>query len=397
MLIKNCYVLNEKEQFQKASIRIENDRIQEVVFYDDEFKGETLKQSKLYQDEFCKDENDCEEVLDAKGAYAIPGLIDTHIHGAIQHDFCDKDVQGLIAIASYLKDHGITAFCPTSMTLDKNLLKQIFETVNETLPDNCSEIVGIHMEGPFISKEKKGAQNDTFLRFPSVEMFHELSKACGHKIKIITLAPEVDHCDEFIQAIHKETNISVGHTTANYATASKAFSLGANRVTHIYNAMPAFTHREPGVVGAAFDHKEVYVELIADGIHVHPSVIRSTFSMFGEDRVVLISDAMMATGMATGEYELGGQKVFMKDRKATLSDGTIAGSATNLMDCVRHCVSIGIPLETAVKAATKNAAKSIGIFDEMGSIDANKKANIVLLDKNLEIETVLMNGVKNSL
>lgn len=397
MLIKNCYVLNEKDHFQKASIRIWKDRIQEVVFHDDDFKDEILSQEDLIQEEIYQDDIDYEEVLDAKGAYAIPGLIDTHIHGAIQHDFCDKDIQGLIAIATYLKNHGITAFCPTSMTLDKNLLKQIFDTANVTLPVNCSEIVGIHMEGPFISKEKKGAQNDTYLHLPSVEMFHELSNACDHKIKIITLAPEVDHCDEFIQAIHKETNISVGHTTANYTTASKAFSLGANRVTHIYNAMPAFTHREPGVVGAAFDHKEVYVELIADGIHVHPSVIRSTFAMFGEDRVVLISDAMMATGMENGEYELGGQKVFMKDRKATLSDGTIAGSATNLMDCVRHCVSIGIPLETAVKAATKNAAKSIGIFDEMGSIDPNKKANIVLLNKNLEIKSVLMNGVINSL
>lgn len=387
MLITNCYVQNENDQFKKASIRIKKDRIEQVFFHEDKSQSEKLEQT----------EQESEEVIDAEGAYAIPGLIDTHIHGAIQHDFCDKDVQGLIAIASYLKNHGITAFCPTSMTLDKDLLKQIFETANQTLPDDCAEIVGIHMEGPFISKEKKGAQNDTFLRLPSIEMFHELSEACGHRIKVITLAPEVDGCDEFIQAVHKETNISIGHTNATYETASKAFSLGANRVTHLYNAMPAFTHRKPGVVGAAFDHKSAYVELIADGIHVHPSVIRSTFAMFGEDRVVLISDAMMATGMGNGEYELGGQKVFMKDQKATLKDGTIAGSATNLMDCVRTCVKNGIPLEIAVKAATKNAAKSIGIFDEMGSIDVNKKANIVLLDKNLEIQTVIMNGIKNSL
>lgn len=387
MIITNCYVINSNNQFSKASIQIEKDRIQQVFFHEDESSLKKYQQL----------EHSDEEVIDAKGAYAIPGLIDTHIHGAIQHDFCDKDIKGLIAIATYLKDHGITAFCPTSMTLDKDLLKQIFETANQTLPDNCSEIVGIHMEGPFISKEKKGAQNDKYLRVPSIEMFQELSEACGHKIKVITLAPEVESADEFIKAVHNETNISLGHTTADYEIASKAFSLGANRVTHLYNAMPAFTHRAPGVVGAAFDHKDVYVELIADGIHVHPSMIRSTFAMFGEDRVVLISDAMMATGMETGEYELGGQKVFMKDRKATLVDGTIAGSATNLMDCLRTCVKIGIPLETAVKAATKNAAKSIGILDEMGWIDVNKKANIVLLDENLEIQTIIMNGIKNSL
>lgn len=375
MIITNCYVLNKSTQFAKATLRIADNQIDEVIFSCEEFER-----------------NPQEELIDAKGAYAIPGLIDTHIHGAVHHDFCDNNTNGLIEIATYLKEQGITGFCPTSMTLDKDALKQIFETAKEHLPENCAEILGIHMEGPFLSHAKKGAQNGAYLQLPSIELFQELSAACDNKIKIITIAPEVKGSKEFIQAVSSLTNISLGHTTANYETAKEAYTLGANRATHLYNAMPAFTHRDPGVVGAAFDHKEVYVELIADGIHVHPSVIRSTFEMFGEDRVVLISDAMMATGMKAGEYELGGQKVFMQNRKAVLSDGTIAGSATNLMDCLRSCVNFGIPLERAVKAATENPAKSIGVFDKMGSIEKGKKANIVLLNQQLDIQRVIMNG-----
>lgn len=375
MIITNCYVLNNKKQFAKATIYIVDNRIKEVDFSCDKIK-----------------KNESEEIIDANGAYAIPGLIDTHIHGAVHHDFCNGDRNGLIKIATYLKKEGITAFCPTSMTLDIDSLKRIFETTKEPLPDYCSEILGIHIEGPFLSEAKKGAQNSSFLQLPSIELFQELSTASNNNIKIITLAPELDGSNKFIQEVSNITNISLGHTNANYEIADTAYRLGANRITHLYNAMPPFTHRNPGVIGAAFDHKEVYVELIADGIHVHPSVIRSTFEMFGEDRIILISDAMMATGMEAGEYELGGQKVYMKDRTALLSDGTIAGSATNLMDCLRSCVNFGIPLEVAVRAATENPAKSIGVFDEMGSVESGKRANIVLMNQNLEIIKVIMNG-----
>lgn len=395
MIILNGLVLNQQGEFQLADLWVKGDRIKQVNYERADIGSITKEQLVKYLESSKSEENDFllnEEIIDAKQSYVIPGLIDTHIHGAVGHDFCDQDVEGLSMIASHLKKNGITAFCPTSMTLEAGRLEKIFETANASLSEECAEVVGIHMEGPFLSKAKKGAQNEAYLRIPSIELFHKLSAASQHKVKIVTIAPEVEGAMEFIDCLKNEVSISIGHTTANYEIAQEAFSHGANRATHLYNAMAPFSHRDPGVVGAAFDATNAYVELICDGIHVHESVIRSTFQMFGEDSVVLISDAMMAMGMEAGEYELGGQKVYMKDKKAVLADGTIAGSATNLMDCLRNCVQFGIPLEKAVKAATQNPAKSIGIFDEMGSVEAGKKANLVILNHKLEIQRVVMNG-----
>ena len=275
------------------------------------------------------------------------------------------------------------------MTLKKDVLKEIFNTATTDLPKECANIVGIHMEGPFLSSAKKGAQDDKFIVNPEVTMFKELNEACNNMIKIITMAPECDGGLDFIKEMSKTVSISLGHTTANYDIAKKAFELGATRATHLFNAMPAFNHRDPSVVGAALDTENAFVELISDGIHIHPSMVRATFKMFGDDKVVLVSDGMMATGMQNGTYELGGQEVTMKDRKATLADGTIAGSATNLFDCMRKAVSFGISLESAVKSCTKTAAISIGVFDKMGSISVGKVANIVIMDKNLNIKSVI--------
>ncbi len=366
MIIKNGLVFNENCVFEKKDIYIENNIIVDSI-------------------EKVTDKTE----IDASGNYVIPGLIDTHIHGATGHDFCDKDAKGLISIAKYLKSNGITAFCPTSMTLKKELLKEIFNTATTDLPKDCANIVGIHMEGPFLSKEKKGAQDATFIVTPQVDMFKELNEACNGMIKIITMAPECDGGLEFIKEMSKTVSISLGHTTANYDMAKQAFDLGATRATHLFNAMPAFNHRDPSVVGAALDSENAFVELISDGIHIHPSMVRATFKMFTDDKVILISDAMMATGMENGSYELGGQKVTMKDKKATLADGTIAGSATNLFDCMRKAVSFGIPLESAIKACTKNPAVSINVFDKMGSISVGKLANLVILDKDLNIKNVI--------
>lgn len=366
MIIKNGLVFNENCTFEKKDIYIENGIIVSSL-----------------------DQVTDNEEIDANENYVIPGLIDTHIHGATGHDFCDKDVKGLISIAKYLKSQGITAFCPTSMTLKKDLLKEIFNTATADLPKDCANIVGIHMEGPFLSPEKKGAQDSKFIVNPEITLFKELNQACNNMIKIITMAPECEGGLEFIKEMSKTVSISIGHTTANYDIAKQAFDFGASRATHLFNAMPAFNHRDPAVVGAALDNENTFVELICDGIHIHPSVIRATFKMFGDDRVVLISDAMMATGMENGTYQLGGQKVTMKDKKAVLDDGTIAGSATNLFDCMRKAVSFGIPLESAIKACTKVPAISINIFDKMGSISPGKMANLVIMDKDLNIKQII--------
>ncbi|WP_243088681.1 N-acetylglucosamine-6-phosphate deacetylase [Roseburia sp. AF15-21] len=260
-----------------------------------------------------------EEILDAKGNYVIPGLVDVHIHGAKGHDFCDANTDALSEIAAYLHSCGVTSFCATSMTLPENQLMEIFETVSGVPDDgNHAYVAGIHMEGPFLSPAKNGAQKESYLCNPSIDVFRRLSEVFSGKIRLITIAPELPGADKFIEKIHDEVAISLGHSTASYEIASKAFAAGASHATHLFNAMPAFHHRDPGIVGAAADAPHTMVEIICDGIHIHPAVIRSVFRIFGDDRVILISDAMRATGMADGTYELGGQTVYKKGRFATL-------------------------------------------------------------------------------
>ena len=244
------------------------------------------------------------------------------------------------------------------------------------------------MEGPFIAPEKKGAQNGAYIQAPSAETFRACQQASGGLIKLVTLAPEMEGSVEFIKELKDEVHISVGHTTADYDTAKAAFEAGADHVTHLYNAMPPLNHRAPGVIGAAADNDHVYAELISDGLHIHGSAIRAAFRMFGPERIVLISDSMMACGMENGEYELGGQKVFMKDRKATLADGTIAGSATCLYDCMKIAMSFDIPEADAIFSATRNPAKSIGVYDRVGSISVGKEADMLLVDDEYHLKQV---------
>ena len=240
---------------------------------------------------------------------------------------------------------------------------------------------------------KKGAQNPAYIRNPDVEMFLRLQEAAHGLVRLITIAPETDGAKEFIRRLADQVHISVGHTCSDYETAYRAFSQGADHVTHFFNAMPPFTHRAPGVFGAAFDAKHVMPELICDGIHIDASAVRVVFSLFGAERMILISDSMMATGMEDGAYSLGGLPVTVRGNLATLEDGTIAGSATNLMDCMRKAVSMGIPLETAVRAATYNPARAIGAADVCGSITAGHRGDCVLLSKDdLSTKKVIFGG-----
>lgn len=335
------------------------------------------------------------DVISADGCYVIPGLIDVHFHGCVGRDFCDGSEEAIIDMAKYELENGITSINPATMTLGEDVLSKVAEAAaayKKADHEKCAELVGINMEGPFISKEKKGAQNEDYIHRPDAEMFRRLQKASGGLFTLCALAPEVDGAMEFIDACKDEVVISVAHTTADYDTAKKAFDKGAKQVTHLYNAMPPYTHRAPGVVGAACD-SDCKVEMICDGIHLHPSVIRTSFKMFGDDRIILISDSMAATGMTDGEYALGGQKVIVKGNLATLENGTIAGSATNLMNCLRYAVkTAGIPLASAVKCATKNPASAIGVFDRYGSIEADKYADMVILNQDLDIVKVIKKG-----
>lgn len=375
MVIKNALVFTLDEGFVKKDVVIENG-----LFTDETKPGE--KEDK---------------VIDAAGNYLIPGLVDIHFHGCAGYDFSDGTPEALAAIGAYELQNGITSICPASMTLAEDTLIGVCENAYEYSEHGAgqqgSRLCGIHLEGPFISMEKKGAQNPAYIRNPDVAMFRRLQEAAHGLVRLITIAPETEGAEEFIRTLGSEVHISVGHTTSDYETACRAFSLGADHVTHFFNAMPGFTHRAPGVFGAAFDEKHVMPELICDGIHIDPSAVRVVFQLFGKERMILISDSMMATGMKDGDYSLGGLPVTVKGNLATLKDGTIAGSATNLMDCMRRAVSMGIPLETAVRCATYNPAKAIGVEDVCGSIAAGKYGDCVILSKeDLSAQEIILGG-----
>ena len=330
--------------------------------------------------------------LDAAGKYLIPGLVDIHTHGAMGFDTCDAMNEGLNTMAVFYASRGVTSFCATSMTYDEHTLNDVMRTAGKFKGDkNAAKCVGINMEGPFISAKKKGAQDAKNIYSPDIAMFERLNKAADGRIRIVNVAPETQGAMEFIREVSKVSTVSLAHTAADYDTARDAFFNGANHVTHLFNAMEPFLHRSPGVVGAAFD-AGAFVEIICDGIHLHPSVIRAAFTLYGANRVCLVSDSMRSAGLPDGEYELGGQPVYVKMGKATLIDGTIAGSSTNVLTALQNCVAFGVPKEQALLAASITPACSIGLGGEIGSIERGKLADLILTDENFNISNVFIEG-----
>ena len=337
------------------------------------------------------------EEISLPGCYLIPGLTDLHFHGCVGEDFSDASAAGLQAMADYELSRGITQICPAGMTLGEDTLTRICENAAAHSAKNTggAELAGLHLEGPFLSMAKKGAQNGAFIHDPDAGMLRRLQKAANGLVKLVTLAPEQPGAEEFIRAARQEgVTVSLGHTTADYDTASAAYKAGARQAPHLFNAMPPFTHRAPGVVGAAFDSPEVKVELICDGVHIHPSVVRAVFKLFGADRVILISDSLRATGMPDGRYPFGGQEIEVHGNRATMAGdpNTLAGSVSDLMACLKTAVSFGIPLADAVTAAAVNPAKVLGIYDRLGSLDVGKQANVAVLDERLDLKAVLFHG-----
>ena len=337
-----------------------------------------------------------EEGVDLNGAYVIPGLVDVHNHGNSGADFSDGDYEGLVTMAKYLAQNGITSFAPASMTLPYEVLEKAFATgakLKEEKPAGCARIMGIQMEGPFFSEKKKGAQNGAYLRNPDFAAFKKLFDSCGGLVTIADLAPELPGSVEFVKEASKICTVSIAHTDASYEDAKAAIEAGATHLTHLYNAMPAIHHRKPGVIGAASENENVQAELICDGLHVHPSSVRMAFCLF-PGRIVLVSDALRCCGMPDGEYELGGQKIFLENSIAKLTDGTIAGAATNLYDGMKNAVKFGISKEEAILSATLNPAKALGCADEIGSIASGKRADFVICDENLNRQQVWIAGEK---
>ena len=272
--------------------------------------------------------------------------------------------------------------------------QKAFETASELFanqPEDCARVMGIHMEGPFFSEKKKGAQNAAYLQLPDYDRFRGLYDGCGGLVRIVDVAPELEGAEAFTARAKELCTVSVAHTDAGYEDAKAVFAAGARHLTHLYNAMPPIHHRKPGVIGAASEREDVTAELICDGMHVHPSMVRMAFRLF-PGRVCLISDSLRCCGMPDGEYELGGQQVFLSGGVARLADGTIAGAASDLYADMRNAVAFGIPREEAILASTIRPAREIGRADEIGSIEQGKLADFVVCKEDLSPQSVYIGG-----
>lgn len=383
MRIKNAEVYDVRQGFVKKDVYIEGGRFVEEARCGG---GDAARGA--------------EQIIDAAGLYLIPGLVDIHFHGCAGADFSDGTPEALRTISAYQLENGVTSICPAAMTLPEDALTQIcgnayaYALESGPLPARAA-LRGIHLEGPFIAADRSGAQNARYVRCADIALYRRLQEAAHGLIRLVTLAPETVGAEAFIRELHREVHLSIGHTACDYDCALRAFEAGADHVTHLFNAMRGFEHRAPGVLAAAFDAKHVMPELICDGVHVDAAAVRVAFRIFGGERMILVSDSMRAAGMGDGAYMLGGQWVQVKGRLATLADGTIAGSVTSLMGCLRAAVAAGIPLETAVRCAAYNPACAIGADAVCGSIDAGKDADCVLLSKEgLEIQGVFRKGVR---
>ncbi|WP_099203927.1 N-acetylglucosamine-6-phosphate deacetylase [Scatolibacter rhodanostii] len=370
MKLINAHLLNENFVFSKADIEIDGGRIKQI--------SEKIS--------FAPEET----VIDCTGYRIVPGFVDVHIHGCAGTDTMDATRESLQNMAKYLITKGVTSFCPTTMTASKEEIITAVKNVNDCMVNPCegAAVVGVNMEGPFIAEKRKGAQKADYIIRPDFAFFKDVYDQFEGVIKLVDVAPEEDKDGEFIRQAKELCTVSLAHTTADYALTKQAIDYGVSHITHLYNAMAGFSHREPGVVGAVFEDERVRAEVICDGHHIHPSVLRTTFRILG-DRALVVSDSMRAAGLPEGEkYDLGGQGVTVRNGLATLDDGTIAGSVTNLHEEIRNLVKFGIPLEQAIKAATLIPAKAIGLDNEIGSLSVGKKADLVMLDENLEIVAV---------
>ena len=414
-LIRNGLVFREEGLFQKGDLFLLGERIVTEEFY------RTVSAQ--------------EEIIDAAGLYVIPGLTDLHFHGCNGADCSDGTLQAFETLARFQLSRGITTMVPATMTLPREKLYDIcraaavfrrrqthaLQSFPPAFPhsrqaDSCSclseqpakacagspdtdpylcgaELSGLYLEGPFINKEKKGAQQEAFIMKADDGLLKKLQLLSGNLIRIVALAPENEGAMDFIRRVSPRVRISLAHTTADHETACQAFSCGARQLTHLYNAMPGIHHRLPGPICAAADREDIMAELICDGIHVHPSVIRMTFRIFGDDRIIFISDSMRACGLADGDYELGGLPVHVSGSLATLSDGTLAGSVTSLADCMRKAVQeMDIPLASAVKCACVNPVRALGMDTDYGFLTPGRYASLLLLDRDLKPREIFLRG-----
>lgn len=373
MKFKNALIYTEQFRFEKGGFSVENGRFADVM-------GE-----------------EASDAIDLHGAKVIPGLLDVHTHGNSGADFCDGDYDGLVKMARYEAANGITSFAPSSLTVPFDVLHDAYQTavrMNREKPEKCAAIRGINMEGPFFCEARKGAQNAAHLRLPDYAAFKELNDSCGGLVKLVDIAPELPGAIEFIQKASKDCTVSIAHTDCNYDEAKAAIDAGVTHLTHLFNAMPPIHHRKPGPIIAGSEDERVSAEIIGDGLHVHPASVRFAYRMFGAERMVLVSDSLRCCGLPDGEYDLGGLKAYLSGGVAKLADGTLAGSATNVYECMRRVVSFGVPECDVIRSVTYNPARQLGCLNEVGSIANGKCADFVICSDDLTLKAVYLAGEK---
>lgn len=372
VLIKNVTIYLENEIITDGSLLLDEGVIR-GIFHKDE-------KPTSYPSRF--------KIVDGQGLSAVPGFIDSHIHGANGSDVMDATEEALDNIAQALPKEGTTSFLATTITQSSENIERALQTVaSYHSKTGYAEIVGIHLEGPFIEKSKKGAQPLEHIHKPDIDLFDSWQRLSNNSIKTITMAPEHDKDGSFIRHLADNgVNVSAGHTGIDFAGMKQAVSYGVNQVTHLCNAMTGIHHRDIGVVGAAFLLEELRAELIADGIHVAPEMLELIYKSMGSERLLLITDAMRAKCLQSGTYDLGGQMVSVDGERAVLADGTLAGSILKMSDSIKQMLKIpGVDFQDVVKMASVNPAKQLGVFNRKGSIALGKDADILLVSKDFTI------------
>ncbi len=333
--------------------------------------------------------------IDAGGAYLVPGFVDIHTHGAMGEDFSDGLAEGMQPMADYYAAHGVTGFLATTMTLKEEVLTPAMNVIRDFKRESGAKCLGVHLEGPFLGYAKRGAQAAENLHAPDCDMFDRLNAESGEQVRLVTVACEEAGAMEFISHVSRVCAVSLGHTSANYDQAMEAFGRGASHATHLFNGMDGLHHRNPGIVAAAMD-AGASVELICDGLHIHPAVIRLVHKLYG-DKLNLISDSLRCAGMPDGDYMLGGQPITVSGGKATLTGSdTLAGSSISMLDALRNVVRFGLPLADAVYAATTAPADAVRLYD-VGRISVGCCADLLLLDEKLGLKAVFVDGEKQKI
>ncbi|QIB27599.1 N-acetylglucosamine-6-phosphate deacetylase [Caloranaerobacter azorensis] len=385
ILIKNAKIITPYEILKDYAVSIIDNKIEDL----------------RKEDDF--DEKNFDKIIDANGNYLSPGFIDIHNHGNFGYDTMNATFESLESMSYFHLKNGVTGFLPTTMTASLKEIKMAIKNVADYIElqnnknkfkEQKSQVLGLYLEGPYFSQEKKGAHAPRFLKSPEINELKEFLDVSNQTVKIVALAPELPGALEAITYLKSNGIIvSAGHTNATFLEMKTGIDKGITLATHLYNGMRCFSHREPAVVGAVLTDERVFCEVICDGIHLHAAAIELAVKVKGKDKIVLISDAMMATGLEDGEYEIGGQKVYVKRGVARLSDGSLAGSTLTLNKAVYNMVNtVNIPLQDAVRMASLNPAKVIGISDKKGSIEIGKDADLIIFDENIRILTTIVMG-----